>query len=40
MPEGIEIRLNTNYLKERAVLFALTERTVFTDPINALYDYS
>ncbi|MDR3051956.1 MAG: UDP-galactopyranose mutase [Oscillospiraceae bacterium] len=39
MLEGIEVRLNVDYLKERAALSTLAERTLYTGPIDALYDY-
>jgi UDP-galactopyranose mutase len=39
MLQGIEVRLNVDYLKERTALSALAERTVFTGSIDALYGY-
>lgn len=39
MLQGIEVRLHTDYLTERAALDALAECTVFTGPIDALFDY-
>lgn len=39
MLEGIEVRLGVDYLADRAALSALAQRTVFTGPIDALYDY-
>ena len=39
MTEGIEVRLNTDYLANRAELTALAARTVYTGAIDALMDY-
>lgn len=39
MLQNIEVCLNTDYLKERTALSALADCTVFTGPIDALYDY-
>ncbi len=39
MLEGIEVCLNTDYLKERASLDALAECIVYTGPIDAFFDY-
>lgn len=38
--EGIEVRLNTDYLCDRAQLNTLANRVVFTGPIDAYYDYA
>ncbi len=40
MLEGIEVRLNTDYLKNREELSALAETVVYTGPIDAYFDYS
>lgn len=37
--EGIEVRLNTDYLKQREELDALADRVVYTGPIDGFYDY-
>lgn len=37
--EGIEVRLNTDFLKEKDRLMALAKTTVFTGMIDAFYDY-
>lgn len=37
--EGIEIRLNTDYLEHKAELDALAERVVYTGPIDAYFGY-
>ena len=39
MLEGIEVRLNTDYLKHRAELDALARRVVYTGPIDAFFSY-
>ncbi len=39
MLEGSDIRLNTDYLKERAALDELADRIVYTGPIDAFFDY-
>ncbi len=39
MLEGAEIRLNTDYLKERAAFNALADRVIYTGPIDAYYGY-
>lgn len=39
MLEGIEVRLNTDYLKHREELDAIADRIVYTGPIDAFYDY-
>ena len=36
---GVEVRLNTDYLKERVTLSPLAEYTVFTGSIDSLFDY-
>ena len=37
--EGIEVRLNTDYLKNKAELDELAEKVVYTGPIDAFYEY-
>jgi UDP-galactopyranose mutase len=37
--EGIEVRLNTDYLADKAELDALAEKVVYTGPIDAYFDY-
>lgn len=37
--EGIEVRLNTDYLADKAVLDALADKVVYTGPIDAYFDY-
>lgn len=37
--EGIEVRLNTDYLAQKAKLDALADRVVYTGPIDAYFDY-
>lgn len=37
--EGIEVRLNTDYLKHREELDALADKVLFTGPIDGFYDY-
>ena len=39
MLEGIEVRLNEDYLKNRAAWNALADKVVFTGPIDAYFDY-
>ena len=39
MLEGADIRLNTDFLKEREALSALTDQIVYTDPIDTYFDY-
>ena len=39
MLEGAELRLQTDYLQQRAYFDALAERIVFTGPIDAFFDY-
>lgn len=37
--DGIETRLNTDFLKHREELTALAEKVIYTGPIDAFYDY-
>ena len=37
--EGIEVRLNTDYLENKAELDELAEKVVYTGPIDAYYEY-
>lgn len=37
--EGVEVRLNVDYLKQKEELDALTERVVYTGAIDAYFDY-
>lgn len=37
--EGIEVRLNTDYLENKKDLDALAEKVVYTGPIDAYFDY-
>lgn len=37
--EGTEVRLNTDYLKNRNEFDELTEKVIYTGPIDAFYDY-
>lgn len=39
MLEGIEVRLNTDYLEHKAELDALAERVIYTGPIDAYFNY-
>ena len=39
MLEGIEVRLNTDYLAHKEELDALAEKVVYTGPIDAYFDY-
>ncbi|MBQ7416142.1 MAG: UDP-galactopyranose mutase [Oscillospiraceae bacterium] len=39
MLEGIEVRLNTDYLKNKAELDALADKVVYTGAIDAYFDY-
>jgi len=40
IPEGmIEVRLETDFLEKKAELQAISEKTVFTGPIDAYFDY-
>ncbi len=38
--DGIEVRLNTDYLKHKAELDALAEKVIYTGPIDAYFNYS
>lgn len=38
--DGIEVRLNTDYLEHKAELDALADKVVYTGPIDAYFDYS
>ncbi len=40
MLEGIEVRLNTDYLENREALDALAGRVVYTGPLDAFFGYS
>lgn len=37
--DGVEVRLNTDFLKERASLMSLADRVVYTGPIDAFFDF-
>ena len=37
--EGIEVRLNTDYLENKAELDALAEKVIYTGPVDAYFDY-
>ena len=37
--DGVEVRLNTDYLEHRQELDALAEKVVYTGPIDAYFDY-
>ena len=37
--DGIEVRLNTDYLENKEELDALAEKVVYTGPIDAYFDY-
>ena len=39
MLEGVEVRLNEDYLKNRAAWNALADKVVFTGPIDAFFDF-
>ena len=39
MLDGIEVRLNTDYLKEREELDKVCKEIVYTGPVDAFYDY-
>ena len=39
MLDGIEVRLNTDYLASKAELDALADRVIYTGPIDAYFDY-
>jgi UDP-galactopyranose mutase len=38
--EGIEVRLNTDYLEHREELNGLADKVIYTGPIDAYFDYS
>ena len=38
--DGIEVRLNTDYLENKAEFDALADKVVYTGPIDAYFDYS
>jgi len=40
MLEGIEVRLNTDYLKEKETYDSLAETVIYTGPIDAYFSYS
>ena len=37
--QGIEVRLDTDYLADKAALDALADKVVYTGPIDAYFDY-
>lgn len=37
--DGIEVRLNTDYLEDKTALDALADRVIYTGPIDAYFDY-
>ncbi len=37
--DGIEVRLNTDYLKQKETFDAMAERVIYTGPIDAYFDY-
>lgn len=37
--DGIEVRLNTDYLEHKAEMDALAEKVIYTGPIDAYFDY-
>ena len=39
MLDGIEVRLNTDYLENKAELDSLCEKVVYTGPVDAYFDY-
>ena len=39
MLEGIEVQLNTDYLENKEKLNALTDKVIYTGPIDAFFDY-
>ncbi len=39
MLEGIEVRLNTDYLADKAALDAMADKVIYTGPIDAYFDY-
>ena len=40
MLDGIEVRLNTDYLQDKETLDALADRVIYTGPIDAYYGFS
>ena len=40
MLEGIEVRCDTNYLKDRDMWNGMADRVIFTGPIDAFYDFA
>ena len=40
MLSGIEVRLNVDYLADKAALDALADKVIYTGPIDAYFDYS
>ena len=38
--DGIEVRLNTDYLEHKSELDALADKVVYTGPIDAYFDYN
>ncbi len=40
MLEGVEVRLETDYLKQKDALDALAERVIYTGPVDAYFGYS
>ena len=40
MLDGIEVRLNTNYLDEKEKWNAMADKVIYTGPIDAYFDYS
>lgn len=38
--DGIEVKLNTDYFKEKTILDNLAEKVLYTGPIDAFYDYA
>ena len=39
MLEGIELRMNTDYLKDKEYFDSITKKVLYTGPIDELYDY-
>ena len=39
MLEGIEVRLNVDYLENKEELDKLAEKVIYTGPIDAYFDY-
>ena len=37
--QGVEVRLDTDYLADKAALNALADKVVYTGPIDAYFDY-